>query len=581
MPTNKIWKLRTPSLPPHSSVWRAAPNPSQLARETGLTSLQAQLLINRGVSERDSVHSFIHPQLANMADPMMMKGMNEALATILKSIENKEKVTIYGDYDADGLTATALLFNFFSSLDVPVSGYVPNRLKEGYGLNREAIEKIAECGTRLMITVDCGISNKEEISFAKSLGMKVVVTDHHQVPNGFQANCPVINPHQRTCPFPFKDLAGVGLAFFLAVAVRACLRERGWFKSKPEPDLKTYLDLVALGTVADRVPLLGQNRMLVKCGLGILANTRWPGIDAMKAVANIGATEITGDVLAFRLAPRLNAPGRMGDPEIGLKMLTTADPHKARDLALEVNTMNSHRQNVEKDILGQIDGLIKTTEGVKDLKTLFFAGEGWHKGVLGIVASRLVDKYHRPALVSNIQDGTAVGSGRSIDSFNLYSAMGQLSHLFERFGGHAHAAGFSLKAKKLDRLKKEFEAIANDTLGDEILVPALEVDAEIALNDISHKMIGEIKALSPFGEGNPDPLFCARSLNVLESRIVGDQHLKLRVRQEEKCFEAIGFGLAGKYPLDGETVNMVFRPELNHWKGYDRIELRVVDLEKM
>ena len=558
--------------------WQAGPITSQLARETVLTPLQAQLLINRGISDGESVRSFMRPQLADMADPMMMKGMDEAIATILKSIENKEKITIYGDYDADGLTATALLSNFLSNIDIPVSCYIPNRLKEGYGLNMKAIEKIANGGTGLIITVDCGISNGEEIAFARSLGLKVVVTDHHQIPIGFQANCPVINPHQGGCLFPFKDLAGVGVAFFLAVAIRASLRERGWFKSKPEPDLKEYLDLVALGTVADRVPLLGQNRILVNSGLGILASTRWPGINAMKEVANIGASEITADDLAFRLAPRLNAPGRMGDPEIGLKMLTVRDPHMARDFALEADTMNNQRQNVEKDIFKQIRGLIKTTEGFKDLKTLVFAGEGWHKGVLGIVASRLVDKYHRPSLVFNIQDGRAVGSGRSIDGFNLYVALGQLSHLFERFGGHAHAAGFTLKAENLDNLKSELEALANDTFGDEDLVPTIEVDAEITLNDITHKMIHEIKALSPFGEGNSEPLFCARSLKVLGSRIVGERHLKLRVRQEGKSFEAIGFGLAGKYPLDGKTINMVFSPELNRWKGCDRIQLRVIDL---
>jgi len=211
-------------------------------------------------------------------------------------------------------------------------------------------------------------------------------------------------------------------------------------------------------------------------------------------------------------------------------------------------------------------------------KTLVFAGEEWHKGVLGIVASRLVAKYHRPSLVSNIQDGTAVGSGRSVDSFNLYVALDQISHLFERFGGHAHAAGFTLKAENFDNLKSELEALANDTFGDEDLVPAIEVDAEITLNDISHKMIREIKALSPFGEGNPEPLFCARSLEVLGSRIVGDRHLKLRVSQEGKSFEAIGFGLAGKYPLDGKTINMAFSPELNRWKGYERIQLRIIDL---
>ncbi|OPX35872.1 MAG: single-stranded-DNA-specific exonuclease RecJ [Desulfobacteraceae bacterium 4484_190.2] len=562
----------------HASHWQPTPLASQLSSEAGLTPLQAQLLINRGISDRESVRSFMRPQLADMADPMMMKGMDEAIATILKSIDNKEKITIYGDYDADGLTATALLSNFLSSIDIPVSCYIPNRLNEGYGLNREAIGKIASNGTGLIITVDCGISNGEEISFARSLGLKVVVTDHHQMPIGFHVNCPVINPHQGDCLFPFKDLAGVGVAFFLAVAIRANLRKRGWFKSKPEPDLKEYLDLVALGTVADRVPLLGQNRIIVNSGINIMGMSRWPGINAMKEVAEIGASEITADDLAFRLAPRLNAPGRMGDPEIGLKMLTVRDPHMAREFALEANTMNNQRQNVEKDIFKQIKGLIKTTEGFNGLKTLVFAEEGWHKGVLGIVASRLVDKYHCPSLVFSIQDGTAVGSGRSIDSFNLYVALGQLSHLFERFGGHAHAAGFTLKVENLDNLKNELEALANDTFGDEDLIPTIEVDAEIMLNDITRKMIREIKILSPFGEGNPEPLFCARSLKVLGSRIVGERHLKLRVRQEGKSFEAIGFGLAGKYPLDGKTINMAFIPELNRWNGYERIQLRVIDL---
>ena len=577
-PPDKFWKFKTPSLPAHASHWRPTPLASQVSSEVGVTPLQAQLLINRGISDGESVRSFMRPQLADMADPMMMKGMDEAIATILKCVKNKEKITIYGDYDADGLTATALLVNFLSNIDIPASYYIPNRLKEGYGLNREAIEKIASSGTGLIITVDCGISNGEEILFARSLGLKVVVTDHHQIPFDFNVNCPVINPHQKDCLFPFKDLAGVGVAFFLTVAIRARLRERGWFKSKPEPDLREYLDLVALGTVADRVPLLGQNRILVNSGLTIAAKTRWPGMNAMKEIADIETSEITADDLAFRFAPRLNAPGRMGDPEIGLKILTARDPHMARDFALEANTMNNQRQNVEKDIFKQISGLIKTTEGFNGLKTLAFAGKGWHKGVLGIVASRLVDKYHRPALVLNIQNGMAVGSGRSIDGFNLFLALGQLSHLFERFGGHAHAAGFTLKAENFDNLKSELEALADDTFVDEDLVPTIEVDAEIKLNDITRKMIHEIKALAPFGEGNSEPIFCARSLKVSDSQIVGDRHLKLRVRKEGKSFEAIGFGLAGKYPLNGKIINMVFSPELNRWKGYERIQLRIIDL---
>jgi single-stranded-DNA-specific exonuclease len=569
VPIDKFWKLKTPS----SLV-------SQLSVEADLTPLQAQLLINRGISDGESARFFMRPLLTHMADPMLLKDMVEATTIILKAIETREKITIYGDYDADGLTATALLLNFFSSIGTPASYYIPNRLKEGYGINREAIEKIASGGTGLIITVDCGISNGEEIAFARTLGMNVVVTDHHQVPLGFEADWPVINPHQADCHFPFKDLAGVGLAFFLAVALRAGLRERGWFEAKPEPDLREYLDLVALGTVADRVPLLGQNRMLVNCGIGIMARSRWPGINAMMEAANTGTSNITANDLAFRLAPRLNAPGRMDDPEIGLKILTVKEPQLARDFALRLDVANNQRQSTEKDILERIEGMIKTTDEIKRSKTLVFAGEDWHKGVLGIVASKLVEKYHRPSFIFNMHNGMAVGSGRSIDGFNLYKALGQLSHLFEKFGGHAHAAGFTLKAHNLDILKTELEDLAKKTFGDVDLVPALEVDAEISLNDITPEMITQIKALSPFGEGNPEPLFSARSLEVLGSRIVGERHLKIRVRQEGKSFEAIGFGLAGKHAVEGKTINMVFSPEFNHWEGYDRIQLRIIDLEK-
>jgi single-stranded-DNA-specific exonuclease len=569
VPIDKVWKLKPPS-----------PLASQLSVEAGLTPLQAQLLINRGISDRESVRSFMRPQLAHMADPMLMKDMVEATTIILKAIEDREKITIYGDYDADGLTGTALLLNFFSSIGTPVSYYIPNRLQEGYGLNREALEKIGRSGTNLIITVDCGTSNKREIAFARNLGMKVVVTDHHQVPLGFEAEWPVVNPHQADCPFPFKDLAGVGLAFFLAVALRAGLRERGWFEAKPEPDLREYLDLVALGTVADRVPLLGQNRMLVNSGIGIMARSRWPGINAMMEVANTGTSNITADDLAFRLAPRLNAPGRMDDPEIGLKILTVKEPQPARDFALRLDVANNQRQGTERDILERIEDMIKATDGIKNFKTLVFAGEDWHKGVLGIVASRLVEKYHRPSFIFNIHDDMAVGSGRSIDGFNIFQALGRLGHLFEKFGGHAHAAGFTLKANNLDILRTELEDLAREALGDEDLVPAIEVDTEISFNEITHEMISQIKALCPFGEGNPEPLFCARSLEVQGTWIVGEHHLKIRVRQQGKSFEAIGFGLAGKHVIAGKTINMVFSPEFNRWEGYDRIQLRIIDFEK-
>ena len=441
MLSDKVWKIKKPS-----------PSASKLALESGTTPLQAQLLINRGISDKEAALSFLHLRLADMVDPMLMKGMSDALSLILKTAENMNRITIFGDYDADGLTATALLYNFFSNLDIPVSYYIPDRLEEGYGLNNKAIEKINGDGTGLIITVDCGISNEREIAFAQSLGMDVIVTDHHQMPDNPKLDCPVINPHQPGCPFPFKDLAGVGVAFFFAVAVRAGLREKGWFRSRTEPDLKEYLDLVALGTVADRVPLTGQNRILVNSGLETLAGTRWAGMKAMMEVADIAESEVSAEDLAFRLAPRLNAPGRIGETSLGIQVLTTREAISAKNLALRINSANSKRQDIERDIYDSIEDMIEKAGGIGERRTLLLGAEGWHKGVLGIVASRLVDKYYRPSLIYNIQDGLAVGSGRSIDGFNLFQVLNQFKHLFEKFGGHSHAAGFTIKVDNLGAL---------------------------------------------------------------------------------------------------------------------------------
>ncbi len=570
MHSDKVWKIKQPS-----------PFTSKLASETDLTPLQAQLLINRGLTDKESVQAFLQPLLADMADPMLMKGMRGGLSLILKAIHKQDRITIFGDYDADGLTATAVLYNFFLSINVPVSYYIPDRLNEGYGLSNRAIEKISKDGTHLIITVDCGISNEREISFAQSLGMDVVVTDHHQVPDDFNLDCPAINPHQSGCHFPFKSLAGVGVAFFLTVAIRAELREKGRFKSQPEPDLKEYLDLVALGTVADRVPLTGQNRLLVNHGIDIMAGTRWAGIKAMMEVADLKDGEISSEDLAFKIAPRLNAPGRIGETHLGIQVLTTQDAISVKNLALRINAANIKRQGIERDIFDRIEDMIKMGGGIRDRRILFLGEEEWHKGVLGIVASKLIDKYYRPSLVFSIRDGLAVGSGRSIDGFNLFWAMNRFPQLFEKFGGHSHAAGFTLKTENLETLEIELNSLAKEILREEDLTPSISVDAELALNSISNETIQQIRSLSPFGAGNPEPVFVARSLEVLDARVVGGRHLKFKVRQagEGKPLEAIGFGMGERYPLEGKTVNMVFTPELNRWQGYENIQLKVVDMK--
>jgi len=553
---------------------------SQLAQEADITPLQAQLLINRGVTDRASADAFLSPTLSQMADPLLMKGMEQGVAAILRAVENREKITIYGDYDADGLTAAALLVNFFSDLGIPVDAYVPNRLEEGYGLHPEAIEKLHRIGTGMIVTVDCGISAEKEIALAKKKGIHVVITDHHQVPRGFRLDCPVINPHQKDCPFPFKHLAGVGLAFYLSVAVRSALRQRGWFTGRKEPDLREYLDLVALGTVADRVPLSGQNRLLAMAGLRRMADTRWPGIKAMMEAAGVNHTAVTSDDLAFRMAPRLNAPGRIGDSESGLNLLTATEDGPARAIAAVLNSANIRRQGLEQGILDRIEEMIRREDLIADRKTLFLWGENWHQGVLGIVASRLVDRYHRPSLVVGIRDGMAFGSGRSIDGFHLFKVLSRLSPLFDRFGGHAHAAGFRLNVGHLEDLKRELEEIAGEELSEQDMVPVIQVDAHLFLKDVSRQMIQDIAGLAPFGEQNPEPVFLARSLDVVASRIVGERHLKLRVRQGEVVHEAIGFGLGRWHPLHGERVDILFTPELNRWQGSETIQLKLVDLRR-
>ncbi len=522
----------------------------------------------------------MRPRLTDMLDPMLMRDMDEAVAIIIDAVENRERITIYGDYDADGLTATALLLNFFSDLGYPVSYYIPNRLEDGYGLNFKSIADIARKGKGLIITVDCGISNKNEISVAKKSGLNVVVTDHHQLPEEFHSDCPVVNPHRPDCPFPFKDLSGVGVAFFLAVAVRSSLREKGWFKRSAEPDLKEYLDLVALGTVADRVSLLGQNRILVKSGIEIMANSRWAGLNAMKVIAGIEGEETTAEDLAFRLAPRLNAPGRIGSCEKGLELLTIEDDSVARELAIKINTDNNLRKEMEQEICRHIDEMIKANGGVDDFRTIIMAGKDWHKGVLGIVASRLVDRYNRPSLVLNISDDIAVGSGRSIKGFNLFDALNKNRNLLERFGGHSSAAGLLLKSKNLEALKIGLEELAEQTLNKRDTVPSITIDADLALEEINHETLKQIGTLAPFGEGNPEPCFLGRSLEVMDARIVGERHLKLVVRQGTSTFDAIGFRLAGRLPPLGSIISVVFTPEINRWQGNQRIQLRIIDLKK-
>jgi single-stranded-DNA-specific exonuclease len=563
-----LWKLKPAS---HLAL--------ELARTADLSLVEAQVLANRGILNRQTLSSFLSPKLADLSDPMTMKDMDEAVAIILKVLENREPVTIYGDFDADGFTATALLCNFFSGLGASTSHYIPDRLLEGYGLHTGALKKIAAKGPGVMITVDCGTSDQEQIALAQTWGLKVVVTDHHQVPKDFTPSCPVVNPYRSGSDFPFKHLAGVGVAFFLAVALRAALREKRWFERKPEPDLKDYLDLVALGTVADMVPLVDQNRILVKSGLEKIRHSRWPGIKALAEVAGLSMRTISSSDLAYRLAPRLNASGRMGETEMGVMALTTQQAALAGELAEKLEIMNTERRLIEQRIMEEIETTMISKMSLKNRRTILVAGKGWHRGVLGIIASRLTDRYHRPALVLNIDNGTAAGSGRSIPGFNLYRALTGLSHLLKRYGGHKHAAGLALEASSIEPLASGLEMLAREEIRDEDLYPSIEVDAETSLSEIDLESTRRLLALSPFGPGNPEPLLYAGPCEVVDSRVVGERHLKLKVRQNGNILEAIGFGLAANPCARHTLVNLVFTPDINQWQGRETPQLRVIDME--
>lgn len=554
------------------------PNASGLSRDADISPLQAKLLLNRNITTAEAALDFLSPTLAGLNKPDLLMDMEAAVDRVVWAIRGGKPITVYGDYDADGITATALLVRFFSGLAVPVSPYIPDRFKEGYGLNSQAVRSIFDGNPGLLLTVDCGTNDREEVSLARKLGLEVVVTDHHRTDPGFEALCPVLNPKRPDCPFPFRGLSGVGVAFYLAVAVRAALRKAGWFRFRHEPDLRDSLDLVALGTVADMVPLLEDNRRLVTAGLKSMASSRWPGLPALYELAGVMPDRASVDDVAFRLAPRINAAGRLGKARIGLQALLTSNPAEARELAERLHHMNDRRQRLEKRVMAQIESELPDPEDLKDRRTLVIQGSGWHRGVLGIVASRIAVLHRRPVIVLDVMDGMASGSGRSVEGFDLHQALEGLERLFTRFGGHSQAVGLSLETRHLEKLREGLEEAAQKVLSVSDLEPVFHVEAELQPADVTRDLINEIHRLGPFGSGNPEPLFLGTDLNVIEARVVGERHLKLRLSDQGRKMEAICFGQGDRQPMAGTNIDAVYHPQINRWKGNESVQLNIQDL---
>jgi single-stranded-DNA-specific exonuclease len=549
-----------------------------LTQHLGLSPLAARILSNRGIRTHEEAERFMKPSLSHLHSPFLMKDMDRAVHRVTKAIDAQEKILIYGDYDVDGVTSTAVLVSFLQELGADPHYYIPHRITEGYGLNLDAVRRFARQGIRLLITTDCGISNHPEIQEAARLGVDTIVIDHHEVPADLPPAQAILNPRQRDCHFPFDRLAGVGVAFQLLIALRASLRKRGFWHAANPPNLKKYLDLVCLGTIADMVPLSDENRILVKFGLEELTRGNRQGIKALKTLSDLDEKVIKTGHVAFQLSPRLNASGRLDHARRAVELLLSDSMDDATKAASKLQELNNRRQRIEDGIR---DDVIRQIEGDPHLLTrpcLFFSSADWHPGVIGIVASRLVERFLMPAvLIAVNEENVGRGSGRSVNGIDLYAMLDACRELLTAFGGHRMAAGFTVRGEVIPELQSLFEKALHRHSVAQPSGPEFMIDAEVTLEEIDHQLLRDLSRFEPHGVGNPRPLFLSRNVAVCERKIVGKDSLKLRIKNKQS-FEAIGFRMADSFPLASGMIDLVFTPQLNDWMGSSRIELEVRDL---
>ncbi len=551
---------------------------NRLSCDCAIPPLLARLLLNRGVGSSAEVPLFLAPSLSALPDPFLMLGMERGAERLARAVINGERVSVYGDYDVDGITAVALLISFFRAVGLDSFYYIPNRLEEGYGLGEEGVRRVASMKAAVIVTVDCGITSIAEAELCSSLGIDLIITDHHTPGDILPAAHAVLNPLQPGCPFPGKTLAGVGVAFNLLIALRSKLRENGHFTGRAEPNLRGYLDLVALGTIADIVPLVHENRIYVTYGLRELTNSARGGVQQLKKVAAVTGTVDCG-MVGFRLGPRLNAAGRLEDATLGVELLLGSDPEKGALIAAELDASNKERQEIEQLILRDVIARLKEGEPLRNRKSIVLASEGWHPGVIGIVASRVVDLYHRPTILIALQDGIGRGSGRSIPGFHLLDALKACSGELLKFGGHRYAAGLSLEETALEAFAAQFEAVADQLLTPEELLPQLRIDAFLSPGEIDLEMTEMLGSLEPYGMGNPTPVFAVRGARIVERRILKERHLKLKLEMGGQYHEAIGFNMADIGTFDG-VVDLAFSLDINSWNGKKNVQLKLRDIRE-
>lgn len=547
----------------------------KISKSVGISALTATVLTKRGITNEAEALQFLRSSLFDIPSPYLMKGMDEAVKRVKRAIEQKEKIAIYGDYDVDGITATSLFYSFLMGLGADVMSYNPERVSEGYGINFEAVKKLKAENVSLIVSGDCGITAYNEVEGAKKLNIDFIITDHHKPPEKIPNAVAVLNPNQADCTYPFKEITGVGVIYNLAIALRRELRDSGFFENN-EPNLADYLDLVALGTVADCAPLRNVNRIFVKEGIKRLANPKRIGVRALKEVSSVYGKVNSYDI-SFKLSPRLNASGRLASADLAVKLFLSDDFNKALDIASELNRQNSMRQSIESKILEDAISQIESNPELLDLNSIVLASSDWHQGVIGIVASRLVERYQKPSVIISIEDnGICKGSARSVENINIYEALSECREVFEHFGGHKLAAGITIKEENIEKFKVMFNSTVQSF--DHDLTPKIRIDADVEFKDITNTSISELGLLEPYGIGNPEPVFVTRSVDVISQKFFKDKHLGLKIRQGNKEFDGIWFNVREPYKVHNK-IDVVFTPEFNHWNGKKEIRLRIKDID--
>ncbi len=534
----------------------------------------ARVLYNRGIFEKDEIIGFVRPSADALHDPFLLKGMGDAVNRIIIALRERESVMIHGDYDVDGITSVSTLYLFLKDLGGEVSYYIPDRISEGYGISKSGIEEAHRRGCGLIISVDCGVTSVEEVEIAKKYGIDVIITDHHEPAEILPDALAVIDPKRADCPYPFKDLAGVGVAFKVTQGVVLQLGLDPHYSEK-------YLDLVAIGTSADIVPLIGENRVFVKIGLEKLNEANLEGIVALADIAGLEFGNIDVGHIIYGLAPRINAVGRLGRADPAVELLITRNQFQAVRLAQQLEETNRRRKDIDIGTLQEALVKMESEHDHGNDSAIVISGQGWHPGVIGIVASRIIERFYRPTIMISVENGIGKGSARSIPSFDIHSALKSCSHLLMQFGGHKYAAGLTIAAENIPEFISCFKKIAKEILTAEELIPRLKIDDELEFDEIDQTLIDKLNRLRPFGPHNSRPLFVSQGVEIVgEPRIVGKDHLKFRARQGGAVFDAIAFGRGGDLPLlkSGEPIDLVYFIDVNRWNNRTSIQLKIKDL---